>query len=126
MSCRSTSTHSPSRAPSVPSGRKPASLALSIDAVGDRADVTVGVAGGDDHGVRDVGQPSHIQHLDVDCFHVVERGRYDVLQRRGALAGERRGRVRVIMCLSEYLLTAVWLDEAHAALAREHSTSSRG
>src|SRR3984957_6477862 len=27
MSCRSTSTHSPSRAPSVPSGRKPASLA---------------------------------------------------------------------------------------------------
>src|SRR5207253_2696289 len=29
MSCRSTSTHSPSRAPSVPSGRKPAALAFS-------------------------------------------------------------------------------------------------
>ena len=43
------------------------------------------VAGRDDHRVRNVCQPSYIEHLDVDCLHVVKRGRNGFLQRRDAL-----------------------------------------
>ncbi len=69
---------------------EPRRLALLNDSIGDGADVAVRVSGGHDEGVRDVGQTSYIQHLDVDGFHVIERDRYDFLQRRGALGGAAR------------------------------------
>ena len=49
------------------------------DAIGYGTDVAIGVAGGNDHGVCDVGQTSHIQHLDIDGFHIVQRSRDEIL-----------------------------------------------
>src|SRR5882724_9455308 len=60
-------------------------LGFLEDAIGDGLDVPVGIAGRNDHGVGYIGQPSYIQHLHIDGFHIVERGRYEVLQRGSAL-----------------------------------------
>src|SRR5262249_48574218 len=71
----------------------------------------VGIARRNDHHVGYIGQPSYIQHLHVDSFHIVERGRYDVLQRGCALWLRRAARA----CASYHafkwcLLTGVgWL-----------------
>ncbi len=62
------------------------------DAIGDGLDVPVGVTRRNDHGVGYIGQPSYIQHLHVDGFHIVERGRYEVLQRGSALWLRRAAR----------------------------------
>src|SRR5262245_25590777 len=63
-----------------------AGLAAALDqAVRDRLDVAVGVAGRDDHGVGDVRELAHVEHLDVHGFHVCKRGDGDPGQ--GARSG---------------------------------------
>src|SRR6188508_3227019 len=65
----------------------PFALALALDAIGavaglaaaldqavrDRLDVPVGVAGRDDHRVGDVRELAHVEHLDVHGLHVCKR-----------------------------------------------------
>ena len=48
--------------------------------IGDGFDVTVGVAGGDDDDVGDVGEMPYVHDFDVDGFHVIERGIDDAQQ----------------------------------------------
>jgi hypothetical protein len=43
-------------------------------AIGDRFDVAVGIAGGDDDDIGDIRELSDVHDFDVDGFHVVERG----------------------------------------------------
>jgi hypothetical protein len=63
-------------------------------AIGNGFDVAVGVAGGDDDDVGDVGELPHVHDLDVDGFHVIERGIDDAQQglRDGALFKRLLGR----------------------------------
>ena len=49
-------------------------------AIGDGFHVTVGVAGGDDDDVGDIGEMPHVHDFDVDGFHVIERGIDDAQQ----------------------------------------------
>jgi hypothetical protein len=60
------------------------------DAIRDRAHVTVGVAAGDDHRVRNVGELVHVQHPDVHGFHLVERALDDLHERTDPLHVRRR------------------------------------
>ena len=48
--------------------------------IGDGLDVAVGVAGGDDDDVSDIGEVSYVHDFDVDGFHVIERGIDDAQQ----------------------------------------------
>src|SRR6201999_2223480 len=74
-------------------------------AVRNGLDVTIGVTGGNDHGVGYVRQPPYIQHLHIDCFHVVQRCGYDFLQWGGAL--RLRGAAR--SCTSDHVFKWVLL-----------------
>ena len=49
-------------------------------AIGDGFDVAVGIAGGDDDDVGDIGELPYVHDFDVDGFHVIERAIDDAQQ----------------------------------------------
>src|SRR4051812_21701976 len=65
-------------------------LGVLDDAVRDRAHVTIGIAAGDDHRVRNVGELVHVQHADVHGFHLIERALDNLHERSDPLHVRRR------------------------------------
>ena len=53
--------------------RVTAGLGALNHALGNAADVAIGITGGDDQGIGDVSETADIQNLDVDGLHVIQR-----------------------------------------------------
>ena len=71
--------------------------------------MSVGIAGGDDHRVGDVGEAAYVEQSDVDCLHVVQSRKHEFFQRdiapRSAARASRSGHA-VWSCLLQRLPAA--------------------